>query len=159
MMTGPGRNDGAERKGLVVSNKDVLDLATQLAQQTGDDPTVDLDASAPRSDQASGTPELPPQRPISPPPSAVSDNVFFQPVSPTKERKTADELTAMIISDLSQVKGCPKRGLKVAVYGSNPWNAWLSFGAEAGPVPNKTELQDFLEIITERLKRLYNVTL
>jgi len=158
MITGSGRNDGAERKGLVVRNKDILDLATELAQQTGDDPTVDLDATSPKTDEASGKSELPPQRPISPPRSAVSDSSFFQPVAPTKERKTADELTAMIIADLSQVKGCPTRGLKIAVYGSNPWNVWLSF-AEAGPIPNKTELQDFLEIITERLKRLYDVML
>ena len=143
-----------------MSNKDLVDLAMQLAQQDGYDPALDLNATAPRADQPSETPEHQRRRPTKPPPMpTASDAVFFQPVMPAKERKTAGELAAMIIADLSQVKGCPQRGLKVSVYGSNPWNAWLSFGADAGPVPNKTELQDFLDIITERLKRLYDVAL
>ena len=36
--------------------------------------------------------------------------------------------------------------------------AWLLFGVKAGPVPAKDELQNFLEIITERLKRLYDIS-
>ena len=77
--------------------------------------------------------------------------------APPKEKKAAGELAAMILHDLSRMEGCPKRGVRVTVYGSNPWNAWLSFGADAGPVHNKTEIQGFCEIITERLKRLYDV--
>jgi hypothetical protein len=64
----------------------------------------------------------------------------------------------MILADLREMKGCPKAGVSVTVYGSNPWNSWLSFGGAAGPVPNKAELQEFCEIITERLKRLYDVS-
>jgi hypothetical protein len=45
----------------------------------------------------------------------------------------------------------------VTVYGLNPWNSMLTFGADAGPVPNKADLQSFCDIITERLKRLYDV--
>jgi hypothetical protein len=75
----------------------------------------------------------------------------------TKEKKTAEELAAMILQDLSNIDGCPKRGLTVTVYGLNPWNSMLTFGADAGPVPNKAELRSFCEIITERLKRLYDV--
>lgn len=41
--------------------------------------------------------------------------------------------------------------------GLNPCNAMLTFGVAAGPVPNKAELDSFFEIITERLKRLYDV--
>jgi hypothetical protein len=33
----------------------------------------------------------------------------------------------------------------------------LTFGAAAGPVRNKAELQRFFEIITERAQRLYNI--
>lgn len=73
--------------------------------------------------------------------------------------KTADELAAMICADLSKVEGYPRRGVKVSVYGSNPWNSWLSFGAEAGPVLNRADLQSFCDIITERLKRLYDIEL
>jgi hypothetical protein len=110
---------------------------------------------ATKASPASEAPE-----PTQPPPIPTApDRAFFPPMTSAKERKTADELAAMIAADLREVEGCPSRGLKVTVYGSNPWNAWLSFGAEAGPVPNKTELQDFLDIITERLKRLYDVTL
>ncbi len=77
---------------------------------------------------------------------------------PAKEKIAAAQLAAMILEDLSKVEGCPKRGIKVIVYGSNPWNSWLSFGVKAGPVLNKTELQEFCDIITERLKRLYEVS-
>ena len=45
----------------------------------------------------------------------------------------------------------------MTVYGLNPWNSLLAFGVDAGPVPNKTDLQSFCDIITERLKRLYDV--
>jgi hypothetical protein len=76
---------------------------------------------------------------------------------PIKEKKTADDLAAMILADLSEIEGCPGRGVKVVVYGFNPWNAWLSFGTDAGPVRNKADLVGFFDIITERLKRLYDV--
>jgi hypothetical protein len=33
----------------------------------------------------------------------------------------------------------------------------LTFGVTAGPVPNEAELQRFCDIITGRLKRLYDV--
>ena len=75
----------------------------------------------------------------------------------TKEKKTAEELAAMILQDLSNIDGCPRRGVTVTVYGLNPWNSMLTFAVDAGPVPNKAELRSFCEIITERLKRLYDV--
>jgi hypothetical protein len=74
-----------------------------------------------------------------------------------KEKKRFEELAAMIHEDLSNIEGCPQRGIKVSVYGLNPWNSMLTFGVEAGPVSNKRDLQHFCEIITERLKRLYDV--
>ena len=76
----------------------------------------------------------------------------------TKQTKTAEELAAMIIEDLMKVDGCPERGVNVIVYGI-PWKALLMFGAAAGPVRNKAELQRFFDIITERLQRLYDVAL
>jgi hypothetical protein len=79
------------------------------------------------------------------------------PPAPVKGKKTAEELAVMIRQDLSTVDGCPKRGVAVTVYGLNPWNSMLTFGADAGPVPDKTDLQAFCEIITERLKRLYDI--
>ena len=63
----------------------------------------------------------------------------------------------MIQQDLSQLEGWPERGVKVTVYGLNPWNCLLAFGVDAGPVRNKAELQGFCDIITERLRRLYDV--
>jgi hypothetical protein len=76
-----------------------------------------------------------------------------------KEMKTAEELAAMIHQDLSNMDGCPHQGVTVTVYGFNPWNSMLTFGVAAGPVLNKAELQSFCKIITERLQRLYDVTL
>jgi hypothetical protein len=77
---------------------------------------------------------------------------------PAKEKKTAEELAAMIRQDLSNVDGWPKRGVIVTVYGLNPWNSMLTFGVDAGPVPNRADLQSFCDIITERLKRLYDIS-
>jgi hypothetical protein len=77
--------------------------------------------------------------------------------TPAKQKKTAEELAAMIRQDLSSVDGCPKRGVTVTVYGLNPWNSMLTFGVDAGPVPNKADLQSFCDLITERLKRLYEI--
>jgi hypothetical protein len=74
-----------------------------------------------------------------------------------KEKRTAEELAAMIRQDLRSLDGCPKRGVTVTVYGLNPWNSMLTFGVDAGPVPNKTDLQAFCDIITDRLKRMYDV--
>jgi hypothetical protein len=75
----------------------------------------------------------------------------------TKEKKTAEELAAMILQDLNNMDGCPKRGVAVTVYGLNPWNSMLMFGVDAGPVPNKAELRSFCDALTERLKRLYDI--
>ena len=63
----------------------------------------------------------------------------------------------MIREDLSKMSGCPKRGVEVTVYGLSPWNAMLRFGVQAGTVPNKQELLGFFDVITERLKRLYDI--
>ena len=73
-----------------------------------------------------------------------------------KQMKTAKELAAMIHADLSQMDGCPSKGVRVTVYGV-PWNAMLLFGPEAGPVRNRTELLRLFGVITERLQRLYEV--
>ena len=62
------------------------------------------------------------------------------PANPVKQKKTAEELAAMIHQDLSQLEECPKQGVKVTVYGLNPWNSLLTFGVDAGPVPNRTDL-------------------
>jgi hypothetical protein len=79
------------------------------------------------------------------------------PAIPDKQKKTSEELAAMIHHDLSQIEGCPQRGVKVTVYGFNPWNAMLTYGVEAGPVPNKEDLQALFDVLVERLKRLYDV--
>ena len=78
--------------------------------------------------------------------------------TPAKKKRTAEELAAMILHDLSQIEGCPQRGLKVTVYGLNPWNAMLTLGVDSGPVPNKADLEALFDVITERLKRLYDVS-
>lgn len=72
-----------------------------------------------------------------------------------KQTKTAEELEAMILGDLSKKDGCPQSGITVTVYGI-PWKSMLTFGTAAGPVRNKAELQRFCDIITERLQRLYD---
>jgi hypothetical protein len=74
----------------------------------------------------------------------------------TKQTKTAEELTSMIVEDLRKVDGCPRRGVNVTIYGI-PWKAMLMFGASAGPVRNKAELHSFFDIIVARLQRLYDV--
>ena len=90
-------------------------------------------------------------------PSDTQKNLGLPPAIPTKQKKTAEELAAMICRDLHEMDGCPKRGVSVTVYGLSPWNSLLTFGVDAGPVPNRADLQAFCEIMTERLKRLYDV--
>lgn len=82
--------------------------------------------------------------------------VIMESSEPIKQFKTAEELEAMILEDLRNLEGCPKHGVNVTVYGI-PWNAMLMFGAAAGPVRNKDELRQLFEIVTERLKRLYDI--
>jgi hypothetical protein len=78
-------------------------------------------------------------------------------LAPAKEKKTAHELSVMILQDVMKMDGCPQSGVSVTVYGLNPWNSLLTFGVDAGPVRNKVELQGYHDIITDRLKRLYHV--
>jgi hypothetical protein len=89
--------------------------------------------------------------------SAVNLALDPAPAIPIRQRKTHDELATMIHQDLTQIEGCPQLGVKVTVYGLSPWNSMLTFGADAGPVHNKANLQSFCGIITDRLKRLYYV--
>jgi hypothetical protein len=42
-----------------------------------------------------------------------------EPAISAKQEKTPEELAAMIHHDLSQIEGCPQRGIKVTVYGLN----------------------------------------
>jgi hypothetical protein len=89
--------------------------------------------------------------------SDAPGNSALASLTPVKEKKTAEELASMIRQDLSEVDACPRRGVNVTVYGFNPWNSMLTFGVDAGPVHNKAHLQSFCDIITERLKRLYDI--
>src|SRR5438132_264021 len=79
------------------------------------------------------------------------------PANPVKQTKTVEELAAMIHQDLSQIEGCPKRDVKVTIYGLNPWNCLLTFGVDADRVRNKAEEEGFRPISTERSKRRYDV--
>lgn len=122
-------------------DQSLVDLAMQIVQQQ---PT-------PLSEPAQSQP--PAIR------STTSDQAFpdLQHRSSFKELKTADELAAMILSDLKQVAGCPRSGITVTVYGLSPWNSWLHFGGTAGAVHNKQELQDFCALLTDRLRLRYDV--
>jgi hypothetical protein len=137
-------------KGQPVTNPALVELAMQVFQLMSTESeerhpvTVEPAADLVR--------EIPPQEPIEVKNAAVAPRSIRKRRSgcliPVKDTRTADELAAMILVDLSLTEGCPKRGVKVTVYGSNPWNAWLSFAAAAGPVRNKADLQNFIEIST-----------
>jgi len=146
-----------------VTNPDLIELAMRMVQGAGAkaaDPTSFEPADTEHLDSGK-QPEPTQQQPVEvekPPALPIEPrSAGLAPVAAAKEKKTVNELAAMILDDLSRMEGCPKRGVNVTVYGSNPWNSWLSFGADAGPVRNKADLQDFCEVITERLKRLYDV--
>jgi hypothetical protein len=79
------------------------------------------------SDGTNGTPAGVPTT------SDAQESHGLAPKTPAKEKKTAEELAVMILQDLSNVDGCPKRGVTVTVYGLNPWNSMLTFGVDAGP--------------------------
>jgi hypothetical protein len=134
-----------------VTDTDLIKLAMRMAQ------TGEPNARQTADGEAQSHQQKPDEVQTPPPLQTATVNAGLSHNAPVKGAKTADELAAMILSDLKEIKGCPKVGIKVTVYGSNPWNSWLSFGGAAGPVPNRAELQGFCDIITERLKRLYNV--
>jgi hypothetical protein len=144
-----------------VSNPDLVELAMRLVQGTSTEPVAPNTFAAAAPDHAREKLQPAPQGPIeveeSPTLASAPGSVGLTRIAPAKEKKAVDELAAMILDDLRKIEGCPQRGVRVTVYGSNPWNSWLSFGGDAGPVPNKADLQGFCEIITERLKRLYDV--
>jgi hypothetical protein len=132
----------------VTNNPDLIRLAMEMVQkQSGAGPDVPVAETSPNLPAAVQTP----------PPHPAPANIGLPLPNPAKETKTADELAAMILADLRTLNGCPPTGVTVTVYGSNPWNCWLHFGGSAGPLYNKAELQKFCDIITDRLKRLYDV--
>ena len=143
-------------------NPDLIELALRVVQGTKTGPKGhDAIAAEPATDLVDEILEPAPQEEAieveQPPPIAPESAGLARP-TPVKEKKTADELATMILDDLNGIEGCPRRGVKITVYGSNPWNAWMSFAGAAGPVRNKADLQGFCEIITERLKRLYDIS-
>jgi hypothetical protein len=128
------------------------------AQQLGPNSATEIDAE--RFEQQAGVSPAPVREIAAqqPPLAKVVETVGLAIAVPARGLRTANELAAMILADLSRLEGCPKQGVKVTVYGCNPWNCWLSFAPAAGPVRNKTEIQNFCQIITERLKRLYEIS-
>jgi hypothetical protein len=121
----------------------LIDLAMQIVQQ-------EKQPAPPDETVQEHPPEIQPNS---------SEPAFpdLQHRTPVKEQRTANELAAMILSDLQQVAGCPRSGVTVTVYGLSPWNSWLHFGAAAGAVHNKRELQDFCTLLTDRLRLRYDV--
>jgi hypothetical protein len=134
-----------------VTDTDLIKLAMRMAEAGEPNARQTADGGSEPHQQKPDEVQTPPPLPT------ATVNAGLPHNAPVKGDKTADELAAMILSDLKEIKGCPKVGVNVTVYGSNPWNSWLSFGGAAGPVRNRAELQGFCDIITERLKRLYNV--
>lgn len=137
-----------------MTDPELLELAMRLAQEATPKPEG-LVADTPTANVVTERVEPRPER--SSQPENPSPYASFGQAHAVKEKKAADDLAAMILADLGKVEGCPTHGISVTVYGSNPWNSWLSFGTRTGPVPNKVELQEFCDLITERLKRLYDV--
>lgn len=123
-----------------MSNPDLIELAMRVVQETS---TAAVQSNSPAVANAE-TPIQPPPLPNAP------ETTDLTRTAPVKGTKSPDELAAMILDQLSQIEGGQERGVRVTVYGSNPWNSWLSFGGEAGPVPNKVDLQGFCDFITER---------
>jgi len=134
-----------------VKNPDLIELAMRIVQGEAAD-------ARQAADGETGPPQQQPAEAQPPPLPTEPANPGLLHTPQAKATKSADELAAMILADLREIEGCPKAGVNVTVYGSNPWNSWLSFGGAAGPVNNKAELQSFCEIITERLKRKYDVS-
>ena len=144
-----------------MTNPDLIELAMRMVQGKGTEAVAPNSFAAAATDHSDKMLEPTQQEPIDverPPAVPIEPgSTGLTRTAPAKEKIAVNELAAMILDDLSKMEGCPKRGVNVTVYGSNPWNSWLSFGADAGPVRNRADLQDFCEVITERLKRLYDV--
>ena len=66
-------------------------------------------------------------------------------------------MAAMIRVDLIQMDGCPPTGSRGRYLRHALESHASGFGPPPGPVRNKAELETFLEVSTERLRRLYEV--
>lgn len=133
------------------TDPDLIELAMRLVKEAPKDPLA-------QEGEAEPTPHKTEVTHLQQPLSAAPATLGLLHAESIKEKKSPDELAAMILADLQNVEGCPKAGVNVTVYGLAPWNSWLSFGTEAGPVRNKSELQGVCVAITERLKRLYAIS-
>jgi hypothetical protein len=74
-----------------------------------------------------------------------------------RELKTAAELAELIESDLARHPDCPRRGLRVTVYGGSYWRAMLTITPAAGPVRNPGEWRDLTNDLAERLRKRYDL--
>jgi hypothetical protein len=74
-----------------------------------------------------------------------------------KQTKTAEELAAMIETDLAKHPECPRSGFQVTVYGTTLWRAMLTIKPAAGPVRNPQEWRDLTEELADRLRRRYDL--
>jgi hypothetical protein len=114
-----------------VSNPNLVELAMRLVQGANPEPSAPNTLAALAAEHAHAILQPAPQEPIEVQKSPTLDrapaSVDLTWTAPAKEIKVADQLAAMILEDLSKTEGCPKRGVKVTVYGSNPWSSCLSF--------------------------------
>lgn len=74
-----------------------------------------------------------------------------------RDSRTAEQLAAMIESDLSSHPDCPKVGIKITVYGATQWRAMLTITPAAGPVQNARELRELTEELAIRLRNRFDL--
>lgn len=75
-----------------------------------------------------------------------------------KKLRSPSELSDLILAALREVDDCPRQGLTVTVYGSNPWNAMLMIRPEAGPRVDRTLWLSHVREIAARLRDEFDVS-
>ena len=72
--------------------------------------------------------------------------------------RTSAEMEQIILRALRAIDGCPKRGLEITVYGSNPWNAMLRITPAAEMTPVAAPLwRERIRVLLPLLRGQYEV--
>lgn len=97
------------------------------------------------------------KRSVAPTPSTRADSASQPGASRIRQQRTPDEMAKVIMETLRTIDRCPDRGFVVTVYGSNPWNAMLTIGPEAGPSIDRTLWSSRVQDIGVQLRADFDV--
>ena len=87
-------------------------------------------------------------------PTSLEPQIIVEP----KQGRTSAQLANIILRALHSVEGCPKQGLEITVYGSNPWNAMLRITTAAVMKPAAAKhWRDRVRVLVQLLREQFDL--